>query len=234
MKDTNRNGMFSSSNIAALMKNGRGKDSYGVPFYSLVKEKRRERRAGQSMGNDARHTPADWGNMCESIAHEHLPLDYQLVSNDGRLYHELLPWCGVPDGFKDEDTVTDIKCPFTLTSFFNILEAVEGLEPDGIAAALLEACEEYFWQLISNAILSNRSKCELILFMPKKSMIEDIQQVSKDSDLYWFHMKNVNEMPWTADDSDIPVITIIKFDATDELKKQLTDRVEAASELLLA
>jgi hypothetical protein len=241
MKDQNRTGNFSSSGISALMKNGKGAGSLGVPFYTYVNEKRREKRAGRSVSNQARATPTDWGNMCEKIAHDYLPLDYKLVSNDDRLYYrneveegifEHLPWCGVPDGYKDEDTVTDIKCMWTLTSFFNILEAVEGVAPELIGENLKKECPEYYWQLISNAILSGRTKCELILFMPKKSMIDEIKLVSLESEKYYFHTKTEDEMPWTSDESDIPVITIIKFDASDEDKAALTERVNEATKLL--
>lgn len=39
----------------------------------------------------------------------------------------------------------------------------------------------------------------------------------------------LNQMPWTSDDSDVAIITIIKFNATNEDKKALTDAVEAAT-----
>ena len=218
-----RLGNFTSSGISALMKNGRKKGEPGAAFHNYVKEKRRERLLGRSMSKEATAAPLDWGNLCEQIAHDHIGLEYELVSKKRYKMAEL-PWSGMPDGLAGKKTVTDIKCPWTLTSFMDMVECKTGED-------LKAAKPEYYWQLISNAILTERYSCELIVFMPKLAMMEEIKEASKEQG-YFFHMKDDGALPWLPDACDIDVITKIKFEATAEDCNALTERVEMAAKLL--
>jgi hypothetical protein len=218
-----RLGNFTSSGISALMKNGRKKGEAGAGFYTYVKEKRRERKLGRSMAKDATGASLDWGNLCESIANDHISVDYKLVSQQ-RYKHDSLPWSGMPDGLKGSDVVTDIKCPWTMTSFMDMVECKTGEDLKAVKP-------EYYWQLISNAILTKRYSCELIVFMPKLCMLEEIKTASKEQG-YFFHMKDDGALPWLPDDCEINVITKIKFEASVEDCNALTERVEMAAKLL--
>lgn len=209
---------------------------YGKPFYSYIKTKRRERAVGRSLDNEARANSLDWGNLCEKISHEDpklLGLEYELVSKT-RYKHKSLPWSGMPDEIvrTKKPKVSDIKCPFTLISFLDIYEAIDEADKKEYAEILKAVKPEWYWQLISNSILTDINTCELILFMPKRSRLEEIRKASEFSGKYYFHNKSDFELPWTADNSDIPEITKITFEAPGEDKKHLIERVTLATELL--
>lgn len=227
-----RLGNFTSSQISALCTNGKAKGSIGKPFLTYVNEKRNEIRAGRSLSGEAKSSSLDWGNMLESFAHDLLPIDYELISRD-RFKHPFLPWSGMPDGKIKDELVTDIKCPFTLTSFFKLLEAFEECEKFESYEPLKKASPEYFWQLVSNSELTGIEECELILFMPKFSMLGEIRDLSVfDNRSYWFHTKSDLEMPWTSDESEIKAITKYRFTPNQEDRDFLNERVESAAKLL--
>lgn len=207
---------------------------YGKPFYTYVQSKIFERMVGRSLNNEARAKSLDWGYLCEQIAHDEIGLEYQLVSKK-RYTHLDLAWSGMPDGIvesEDNRVVTDIKCPFTLNSFMSLYYLIYDSNPDTWAEVLKENKPEWYWQLISNSILANASICELILFMPKRSMLQEIRLESEKSGKYYFHKKDDYELPWTADESFIDTVTYIRFDAPKEDQEALTARVEAADKLL--
>lgn len=229
-KITQRTGNFSSSEIYRLAACGRSKDSIGTPFYTYVEEKKREIRAGRQISNEASANSTEWGHMCEPLAHELLPLDHKLIANEGRIYHPTLPWTGVPDGLEGDDIVTDIKSPYTLTKYYDRVDAL--LDAD-IVSYLKKKCKENFWQLVSNAILTGRSKARLYVFMPNKSMLESIKLISQQSEgKYWFHTKSDDELPWIADNKKHKIVECIPFDVSEDDKQFLTERVALAANLL--
>lgn len=220
-----RLGQFTSSRIGDLMTNGRAAGSVGKPFDTYVQEKKWELMAGRSLQSEVKNAPPlNWGNLCESIAHSRLGLEYQLVSKT-RYKHEFLPWSGMPDGLVNDKIVTDIKCPWTLGSFMKQREITNVDQMKKISPG-------YYWQLISNAILTKIYTCELILFMPKRSSLDEIRTESANHDNYYFHTKGDFELPWTADESNIPEITKISFEAPLEDCEALTERVEMATKQL--
>lgn len=200
------------------MTNGRAKDSFGAPFYSYIQEKRWEKMAGRQLNNDSHSSAQDWGNMCEQIAFEKMGLEYKIVSKT-RYKHDTLPWSGCPD-LLTEDTVGDIKCPWTLNAFFKIYDRGD--------KSLKEVVPEYYWQLVSNALLTGRNKCELVIFMPQQKSIEYIQDYSQEKG-YYFYKKVLSELPWTV---DLPEITKIQFELDDNDAAHLEDRIRAATEIL--
>jgi hypothetical protein len=216
-----RTAKFTSSSIYRLCGNGTAKGTIGAPFFTYVQEKINEGLAGRSLANQASATATDWGHTSEVVAHSLLGLEYTHLDDadkSSRFYHPTLPWCGIPDGFIGDQVVTDIKSPFTLTSFFEVIG--EGIK------------KEWHWQIVSNSILTGRPECELIVFMPKLSMLEDIRDQSRLME-NWIHTKADNELPWTADDSPIEAITKIRFTPTQEDIDLLTLRVQAASRCLV-
>jgi hypothetical protein len=226
-----RNGKFSSSQIGDLFTNGRAAGSYGLPFYGYIEQKKNERRAGRSLSNDVRSPATDWGNMCEPIAFSEIAdFEYQLISQKDRYIHPVYPLTGVPDYLvKSKSIVGDIKCPYTLDSYFDLLK-INSLE------SFRKIKPMYFWQLVSNAILTKMKYAEITVFMPTKAMILVIQSVSAESEnhedpfkRYYFHKKGINEMPWTV---DMPTIYKFCFEVTNEIKDEFNTRLEIATKLL--
>lgn len=215
-----RIGLFSSSKIWMLATNGRKSGDIGAPFNTYVKEKQRERKAGRSIQNQARSKETDWGNLCESIAFDLLGLEYTRTDKI-RYFHPDFDSCGVPDLVQGKEKVCDIKCPFTLTSFFDMYESKD-LKADK---------KEYYWQLVHNAILTGAKQCELILFMPKRSRIASIQEESAMYG-YRFNYMEEDELPWTADEKEVPEITKIVFEPPKEDIDFLCERLALASKLL--
>lgn len=220
-----RKANFTSSSIHMLCSNGTAKGTLGKPFFTYVEEKRNELLAGRSLTNEADANSTAWGKCCEQIAHEQeeIGLEYRL-DPDHRYKHPVYPWSGAPDGDIPEKVVTDIKSPWTLTSFFTIYNnrTMEGLKKEK---------KEWYWQLLSNHILTGLPECELNVFMPKRSMLDRIRERSEELG-FWFHKKSDYEMPWTADDSPIPVITKIRFTPPVEDVEFMTNRIQAASKCL--
>jgi len=238
LKQDERTANFTSSKIVALTKDGTGKDKQGnklpgKPFFTYVNAKIGEKLVGRSLDNEARANPLDWGNLCEQIAHDQdeVGLEYELTSKT-RYKHKTLPWSGMPDHKVQERKVTDIKCPFTLISFLEVYTAIKESKSEDYAETLKSSNDKWYWQLISNSILTGINTCELILFMPKRSMLYDIRVASEFSGKYYFHLKDDFELPWTADDSPVPVITKIEFEAPEDDKNHLIERVSLAANLL--
>ena len=219
-----RTGHFTSSQIYRLAACGKTAGSIGAPFHTYVKEKKREIALGRYINNESSSKPTDWGNMCEPIVHDLLGLEYQLV-NKTRYTHLELPWSGMPDEIIGKKKVSDIKSPWTLTSFMDAYETKDDIE------AFKKAKKEWYWQLISNAILTNIDDCELILFMPKLKRIPDIKLEAMQNG-YFFHNMADSALPWTSNESKIPEITKIKFTASQEDKEFLTERIKLAAEEL--
>ena len=226
-----RHGQFSSSQVSALMSNGKTTGSEGVPFYKYIDQKKNEIKAGRQLSNQVRAVEFDWGNMCEAIAFAEInDFDYQLVSEKFRYQHPTFALTGVPDYLvKSKKKVGDIKCPWTLNSFFDLIKL-------DTAQKLEKEKPEYFWQLVSNAILTGSEVCELAIFMPTKSMISTIQHISEQSLMnedstkhYYFHKKNINEMPWTL---DMATIHKMEFALTSEMVERFNFRLEKATNLL--
>jgi hypothetical protein len=218
-----RKANFTSSSIWRLAVPGRKNGEPSANFYSYVEEKKAEIIAGRTLSNEARSTSLDWGNMCESLAQ--------------RYKHEDLPWSGMPDGLKGPDVVTDIKSPWTLASFMAVYMPIfhtGKIKPEEttVSELLKKSKKEWYWQLISNSILTKRTVCELILFMPKRKLLEEIRAISQNSGKYYFHNKTDFELPWTSENSEINTITKIQFEAPEADVQHLKERVQLAANLL--
>lgn len=214
---TERIGMFTSSKISDITTKGREKDSFGKPFYSLCEEKAMEVVLKRSL--EFRAPATDWGNLCEKFAFNLLPMDYEF--NMKRFTHLNLPWSGIPDALSPE-YVADIKCPFTLKSAF-------GLAMLRTADQVKEYAPQYYWQLVSNALLCNRQKAELAIFVPKITRAKEImaEAVATESLIRY---KSIAELPFLPVDSDFPELTRIVFDIPDEDLEFLERRIIAAAD----
>jgi hypothetical protein len=216
-----RVGLFSSSSIWMLATNGRKTGEVGAPFNTYLQQKKWERKAGRSIQNEAKSKETDWGNLCEPIAFDLLGLEYTRTDKV-RYFHPKFDSCGVPDLVQSTEKVCDIKCPFTLNSFFTMAES-QDLKSDK---------KEYYWQLVHNAILTGAKECELILFMPKLARISAIQDEAAVMGYNRFGYMEIDEFPWTADDSEVPEIVKKSFVPPQSDIDFLNERLEMATKLL--
>lgn len=249
MSNLTRYGTFSSSQIYKLMSKGRGNwsiDNVGASFNTYLKEKYREIKLQKPINPPIHTRPIVWGKVMEGYVFEnHLSLNYKEMNEFGRLSHpELKQWTGIPDTMR-KDVVCDIKCPTSLTQFCDLIDSFESAE------ALKKEKPEYYWQLVSNAILTDVDKAELIVYMPFESELKNVLEYVADTELQvsgltsfqweWiFHeiqnyqYDNIipSNVPYLNDKGSYSNLTKFEFDIPAEDKKTLTERVKLATEQL--
>lgn len=234
-----RNGNFTSSEIVALTTNGKAKDSLGVPFYTYVEEKNMERRLGRCINNEVDARPTSWGNLCEIIVFNKLGLEYKLISSETLDHPEIECWRGSPDAVKYDDgkTVVDIKCPMTLKSFCQLVDSWAKGGIDAVREGHKEG-EKYYWQLVSNAIITNSKFAELIVYVPYKSELEIIKEMASSTGelveyTKWIFFSNDEQLPYLIEGEHYKNINVMRFEVSGKDKEFLKSRVLAASKMLI-
>lgn len=224
---------FTSSQVYLLMTKGRGNwtlDNVGAPYKSYIKEKVREHRTGRPISGDNNSRACAWGNFMEGWLFENkLGLDYKLVSKD-RYYHDSLPWSGMPDLFTDS-FVGDIKNPWTINSFCDLVDSFESVE------TFKANHPNYYWQLISNAILTGIDQCELIVHLPYLDELADIREATElyDGDqnkVAFINWATDDELPYLLRDKYYKDVNHFTFKAPEDDKQLLTARIEMAAKEL--
>jgi len=209
----------------------------GEKAKTYVTEKVYEARLGRPLATDSDSKATIWGKFMEGYVHdEKLPLDYKLCSRE-RLFHPTIErWTGMPDLIKG-DTVVDIKCP-QLKSFCELADIAQDIaylygKSNGIT--LKAYYPEYYWQLVSNAILTGCDKAELIVFCPFQSELDAIRQRAFAADalewgnkLYFIQYGEDGELAYLKDGGYYNNLNIINFAVSEEDKAALTARVEWA------
>ena len=218
-----RSGRFTSSSMHPLMKSDRSGNGFGAPALTYIEEKAYERRLGRSLSTEVNARPTLWGKCLEPMAFSRLPIEYELTS-DKTLQHPLYPfWVGSPDGVSDS-AVFDIKCPYTLKSFCKLVDPQTDLK---------DYAPEYYWQLVSNAILTMKSEAELIVFCPFKKDLDEIRLRALDNDDFRFiQYLDDREMPYLIEGGYYRDLNFICFTVPKADIDALTERVEMAEVLL--
>ena len=233
-----RVGKFTSSEIYRLMTEGKVKGTFGKPALSYIQEKKYERKLKRSLGSEAFSYPTSWGQLMEGYANSLfnlLSFEYEMASKD-IINHPTIPsWSGSPDLYTS-NTVSDLKCPFTMKSFCELVEACSSLE------TFKSEYPEYYWQLVSNSILTNKEFIELIVFCPFKSEFLDLSNyiddlVDEEKMKYeWVYnailYNKVDKLPYLMDDSDYINMNIFRFVPMDGDRELLVSKILIASELL--
>lgn len=225
-----RTGNFNSSTIVALLSNGtrdmtpeelaawkkenpkstkktiESPDVLGESAITYIHECNYERRTGESLDRDTFAKPTMWGKLCEEYfqsKEEYGGIEYtqrpdEPIVNPEHPYHT-----GTPDRTKFE-TVGEIKCPYTLKSFCDLVaplyEGLEGMDAmDAIRFGYTDKKglphkkhpdgEKYYKQIVSNAVIldakykemgiDERAKYgELEIFMPYETELAEIQELA--------------------------------------------------------
>lgn len=229
--NTNRIAKFTSSAISALMSNGKAKGTYGKPFYTYVEEKYFETKLKRRLDNETNARPTSWGKLVERYAFDQLGTEYNLVSLETIVHPTIDRWAGSPDleKYDTDKTVCDIKCPMTLKSYCTFAECKTIEE----AIEKHRDVEDYYWQLVSNAILTDAKYAELIFFVPNYYDLVTIRDMASNFDgdqnkVAWINWSNDDDLPYLTEDSEYKNIHVLRFEVTDEAKAELTMRVKAA------
>lgn len=232
-----RTGNFTSSGIFRLMTNGRSKGSFGGPYYSYIEEKKMERRLGRSLTDDIFARPTSWGELCEGYVFDLLPEDYTPCSKTTLSHPVIECWKGTPDATKHE-TVADVKCPKTLKSFCILVDSwkkgginmIRDKHDDG---------DKFYWQLVSNAILSKSKFAELIVYCPYQKELNAIREMAsnfdgdKQSRFLWIASAYDDELPFIKDDGYYKNVNVMRFEVPVADKMALHSRVEEAAKELI-
>lgn len=237
INNAQRIGNFTSSNIAALMTTDKSGKGFGKPALTYIEEKNMERRLGLSLNAESNARALSWGKFLEGAVFDLLGMAYTLSSTD-TIVHATIPfWSGSPDLTKSE-TVGDIKCPLTRKSFCQLVQplydGLQGMEAINKVREIHKDGEDYYWQLVSNAILTNKRFAELIVYMPYQSELAAIQSMAEgNKNLYWLWSSSEDELPFLKDDGYYRNINIIHFEVPESDKELLIEKVKAAGEKLI-
>lgn len=240
-----RNGRITSSEIVALMANGREKDSIGKPFYTYIEEIKMEQRLHRPLVNETDARPLLWGQLLEKLVFDLLGLEYKLCSTE-TIAHPTIPlWVGSPDGVKEDDgrTVMDIKSPMTLRSFCTLVDPLmngkTGIDAMNAIRDKHKDGDKFYYQLVSNSILTKSKWAELIVFCPYKRELESIRTLTSLIDdpvdqrkYYWIAQSDDDYLPWLEDDGVYKNINIIRFEVPRVDQWALLARVKKAVEEL--
>lgn len=238
--DAIRNGKFTSSEIFRLMKSGKAKGSRSVDFYTYVNEVNQERRLKRSIEIQTNARPLTWGKCVEKRAFDVLGLEYTLCSSVTIQHPEIPYWCGSPDA-TDSIAVSDLKCPLTLTSFCDMVDPFtkdgkvihEGLTIEAVRENHRDG-DKFYWQIVSNSILTNRNKGKLIVYVPYFDELSEIKTLADGNpDYYWIWSANDDELPYLVREGDYKNINVIEFDILQSEKDLLTEAVLEAGKLLI-
>lgn len=224
-----RHGNFSSSEIHKLMTNGKS-ELFGKPALTYIEEKRFEMRLGRAIKNEHADRDALWGTLVETYVNDsHVGLDFKLASTERLAHSEIPHWTGAPDLISD-DCVGDIKCP-QLKNFCVLSEIC-------LAGDVFELKTSfpayYFWQLVSNAILTDVDYAELIVFCPYQRELEAIRQMAFEADgkFKWIFYASDDELAYLPENSFYKNVARLRWKVAETDKQALTDRVKFAVEKL--
>lgn len=244
--DENRIGNFTSSKIGKLMTYRRDGKSIGKPALTYIKSKNKERRLGRAIDSESSAKPLSWGKILEGGIFNLLGLEYSLVSQE-TIQHQTIPyWSGSPDAIKidkGEKTVIDIKAPITLNSFCDLVDplydGLTGIDAMNLIRQNHDDGDIYYWQLVSNAILTNSKYAELVVYVPYKDELDVVRSLASNYDgenlhkYYWIANAQDNELPFLIKDFFYKNLNIIRFVVPEEDKKALNERVLAAGNMLI-
>lgn len=223
--DQSRVGLFTSSAIYRLMETPAKSKTY-------IKEKMREiiLKAPISVEADAR--PLSWGKALEGFVYEnHLDINYAICSNDTIVY-ENGEFAGTPDlDDKEGDCVGEIKCPYTRTGFIDLAEICMKADTEYFKSE----ASNYYWQIVSNAILLGRKYGELIAYMPHEKEIPDIisyidliDDFQLQLDIQWLIHIDIARTPHLPNDCGYNNIYKFKFLVPENDKEELLKKISVA------
>src|ERR1035437_84315 len=229
INNTDRIGNFTSSEIVALMSNGRAKDSMGAPALTYIEETNIEREMQISLTTETNARPLSWGKVCEKRVHDLLGTSYEYLSDITKVHPTIPYWAGSLDFFKHSEnkTVIDAKCPITRKSFYQLVKdnditKMRERHKDG---------DKYYYQLVSNAIINDCTHAELIVYMPYLSELEAIREIAYNwegdqNKVAWIGFSNDEDLPHLKDVGNFKNLNIISFEISQSEKDLLTERVK--------
>ena len=187
-----------------------------------------EKKLGRGLGTESNARPLTWGKFVESRVFDILGLEYSLVSTDTIQHPNIAHWSGTPDGVT-KTSVIDIKCPFTMKSFCELVEIIERNDIEYFKSEK----PEYYWQLVSNAVLTEKTHAELIVYCPFQSELMDIRIACDNYEgadqykLRFIAESSDEEIPYIIDGGNYSNINIFKFEVPASDIELLTNKIKS-------
>ena len=187
-----------------------------------------EKKLGRGLGTESNARPLTWGKWMESRVFELLGLEYSLVSTDTLQHESITHWSGTPDG-TTKTSVIDIKCPYTMKSFCELVDIIESQDIEYFK----KEKPEYYWQLVSNSVLTGKANAELIVYCPFQSELQDIRISCDNYDgadqfkLRFISESSDDELPYIIDGGNYSNINILKFEVPASDIELLTNKIQS-------
>lgn len=224
-------GHFTSSEIWKLMQKDKAGTGFGKGALTYINHKKWELKLKRSITLEANSKATIWGQYVETRVHKKLGFEYKLCSTE-RIAHNSIPmWSGAPDCVTTA-TVCDIKCP-ELISFCDLLDVFETQSPE----VFKKEYPEYYWQLVSNSILTGLDHAELIVYVPYNKDLAGIKLgiENYDGEMDLDQLKRIfyageSSLAWIPDDCKIQDLNKFKFLIPEKDKEDLTNTVIRAIE----
>lgn len=231
-----RFGTFSSSSAWKLMTNNKAGNGFGEKGKTYIKQVSYELELGRAITKEHNAKATNYGTFLERRAFELLGLDYRLVSQE-RLFHKTLKhYSGAPDLIKD-NTVCDVKCPFSLEVFCDKIEALQNIE------TYKKEFPEDYWQLISNAILLDSNDfpvkhMEAVIYVPYLKELTEIRESANNYDgdqnkIAFLNFAGDDELPYLIEGKKYKNLNVFSFEVPNEDKIALIERIKIAETLLI-
>lgn len=240
LNNVGRVGNFTSSEISCLTAEGKTKGTLGKPALTYIDECNMERKLGRSLTDESNARPLTWGKLLEKRVFELLPIGYTLMGDQTIKHSSIECWSGSPD-VTSKDCVGDIKCPITLKSFCQLVDPIyKGLTGMDAINAIRDNHkdgEKYYWQLVSNSIITDSKYAELIVYVPYQSELIEVKGLAVNSDetqrFYWIINAEQEELPFLVDGGYYNNLNIIRFEVPQADKDLLTSKVIEAKKQLI-
>ena len=235
-----RVGTFSSSQIYRLCSFGPGKktvDNIGKAFESYVKEVNYENQLGVSVSKEINSKSLTWGNLLEKfVYYVKLKDTNALLYGENRLVHKnIKQWTGIPD-FLIDGKVTELKCPYSISSgLIPRLESYNSKDTE----IFKKLMPNDYWQLISNSILAESKYVTAMCYIPYQKDLNNIREFASEkideeqkTNLFFLEWSKDSELPHISNESQIKDLNKFTFEAPEEDKNFLIDRVNKAIKIL--
>lgn len=198
---------------------------------TYLQEKNLERKLNGSIETESYTQSMAWGNFLEQRVHELLGMDYLICSSETNLHPKYNFWAGSKDFIVEGVKISELKC-YQVKNFALYTDALMTRDVEYIKA---EFPKEY-WQAVSNAIINEVPKAELITYCPYESELDEIIQMAIDySDhdawKYRFIYENKN-LPCIKDGGYFTNLNRFEFTVPKEHIDFLTEKVISFGEKL--
>lgn len=238
-----RIGRFTSSQIWKLTTKDRSGKSFGEPALTYIEEKRAERTLGRSIDLGKSSSSTVWGEIMEYYCDKyHFDLSYKMRSKETSVNPKMPFHSGSPD-FEKEHVAGDVKC-FEPKRFYELTMTLLKLKEGLITIDEFKVLEkEVYWQVVSNCIILNKPKGEIVSYTPTEEQLIEIRKEIEETNILeklgiepwkgrFIYEKPIFELPFIPKGIEFPNFVSYEFEVPAEDVIFLTKCIQDAEKLL--